>query len=711
MFKSALKFIFLFSFSIFFIFGCDSSNSNSSAGTGGDSSGNTGDNTSYTVTFNGNGGTGEMNSVTVSGGKYKLPLNTFYYDGYNFIGWSDSSNGELLYGDGEEIEVSSNIILYALWQEESSSGVETYYTISFNSNGGEGLMDSQSVLQGKRVQINLNSFLKTGYTFTGWSTENNNIPVYTNGDYITVDSDITLYACWKEDTSAALTYTVYFNSNNGDGYMPPLKVNGGEMFELTSNIFTRAGYTFEGWSLSENGEVVYKDGASLSINSDIELFAVWKSVPFYSITFHSNNGSDEKISVTFASNVMPVKLPYNTFQNGSKKFTGWKSSDNSISYIDGCDVVYLTGDIDLYASWSDNPVTITFDPLGGTGEMPDIYAVPGDVIKLPAAEFTRSGYELKDTYTYYIYTYRFGDDFIVPDTDVVLYANWRELPKPPLPVFGGNSDKYKNQYVLVKGVNMTEKDWIQSLTPGLFYGVWNKNAGWYDSSQWRYNLCWAGTSSNMLHWWYDRNKENIEKYYNYYASDEIVNNKPSSKYYGKGESDIFITFRDHWKDAGYLIEIGLEWYIFGTHYNKNGGGYFKEVFLEEDLSSVIESYAGLTQYLLNTSVNKAFEKGMAVGLAEVNGFGSHAITLWGAHYDDNGLIDGVIVADSGTRSGNNAPSGYDTGLVYMNIEYDNMGKPFMTNGFGSRLPLTKIVLLGDGAEQWKKYFDTHEKIR
>lgn len=100
---------------------------------------------------------------------------------------------------------------------------------------------------------------------------------------------------------------------------------------------------------------------------------------------------------------------------------------------------------------------------------------------------------------------------------------------------------------------------------------------------------------------------------------------------------------------------------------------------------------------------------MAVGLAEVNGFGSHAITLWGVRYDDNGLIDGVIVADSGTRSGNNAPSGYDTGLIYMNIEYDNMGKPFMTNSFGSRLPLTKIVLLGDGAEQWKKYFDSHKK--
>lgn len=718
MFQGTLKFIFLFLFGLFFVVGCNSTSSNSSYSISDNSSGNTGDNASYTVSFNSNGGAGEMKSVTVSGGKYKLPLNTYYYEGYNFIGWSNSSNGELLYGDGEEIEVSSNITLYALWQEESSSGVETYYTITFDSNGGDGVMESQSALQGKRVQITLNSFLKNGYSFTGWSLSNSNIPYYSNGDYITVNSDITLYACWKDDSISTASYTVYFNGNNGDGYMPPLKVNGGETFELTSNIFTRAGFAFEGWSLTENGEVAYKDGASLSINSDIELFAVWKSVPFYNITFHSNNGKDEVISVSFPSNVMPVKLPDNTFQNGSKKFTGWTTSDNSVSYIDGCDVVYLTGDLDLYASWSDNPVKITFDAFNGKDEYSIIYAMAGSVINLPKAEFTRNGYELLGSYTCYvdeIYggVHRFGVDYTVPSDakEIVFSVGWRELPKPPTPAFGGNSDKYKNQYVLVKGVNMTKKDWIESLTPGLFYGVWNVNAGWYDSSQWRYNLCWAGTSSNMLHWWYDRNKENIEKYYAHYASDEVVNNKPSSKYYGEGVSDIFIIFRDHWKDAGYLIEIGLEWYIFGTHYNKNGGGYFKEVFLEEDVPSVIEEYSGITQYTFNTNINKAFDNGMAVGLAEVNGFGSHAITLWGVHYDDEGLIDGVIVADSGTRSGNNAPTGYDTGLIYMNIIYDNFGKPFMTNSYGSRLPLTKLVLLGDGAEQWKKYFDTHEPIR
>lgn len=510
------------------------------------------------------------------------------------------------------------------------------------------------------------------------------------------------------------SYKVYFNSNDGDGYMLPLEFKNGESKQLTKNDFSRGGYIFKGWATSSDGSVVYYDQEIISISSDINLYAVWEVLPSYTITYHSNNGVDTIKQVTHfapqAGNFF--YLDANEFSNGESKFVGWSYSKDSdvLAYQDAGPVYELTSDIDLYAMWETNPVEITFDPRGGTGDVLVLYARAGDIIKIPPVDYHREGFLLKGAYTYNLKTYGVGVDFEVPAENVSFWTLWVELPKDPLPSFGGNNTKYKNTYVLFNGVNLKKSDWIESLTPGLYYGVWRPDAGWYDSSQWHYNLCWAGTASNIIHWWYDRNKENIDKYYKYYASEDALNIRPKTGYYGKGESDIFIIFRDHWADAGYKIEIGVEWFLFGSHYNKNGGGYLHEV-LGEDSSSMIEFYPGITQYTFNTNINKAIEKGMMAGLAEVNGFGSHAISLWGVHYDDEGLIDGVFVSDSGTRSGNNAPTGMDTGMIYMNIIYDNNGKPFMTNDFGSRLPLTQLVLVSDGAELWKQYFDTHKPIR
>lgn len=696
-----------------FLYGCSSIDGN---GLLKDNNNTSGPDVSYTITFDKNGGNGEMAPLLAISNSVKLTKNRFYRDGYTFIGWSTTPQGSVIYGDEETISINKDMKFYAVWQSEST-GTESYYTITFNSNGGIGSMENQSVLQGKRVQVNLNEFYYNGYNFTGWSYLNNNIPEIKDGGYITLNSDVTLYACWSENTPpAGVTYTIFYNANNGDGYMVPTVSEAGSV-QLSPNIFYRPGFSFEGWSTVENGEVVYKDNATVMLYSDMNLYAVWKEVQYFTITFHANNGTDATSTYKVASNLMPAKLPYNTFENGGKKFTGWESKDKTIKYIDGDDTVTLSNNIDLYATWYDNPVTIKFDAFNGTDESIIIYTAAGNKINLPKADFTRNGYELLGSYTCYadeVYdrVYRFGEEYAVPNgaKEVVFSVGWRKLPEPPLPVFGGNSTKYKDTYVLFYGVNTTKSDWIESLTPGLFYGVWNKNAGWYDSSQWRYNMCWAGTSSNMLHWWYDRNKESIEKYYAHYASDEALSIRPPAGYYGEGVSDIFTTYRQHWIDAAYKMDVGLAWYLFGTHYNKSGGGYFKEV-LGEDSSTLIEYFPGITQYVFNTNINKVIENGMVAGLAEINGFGSHAITLWGVHFDKDGLVDGVIVSDSGTRSGNNAPHGYDTGLIYMHIEYDTEGRPFMTNDFGSRLRLTQLVILGNGEEQWKKYFETHKPIR
>lgn len=515
-----------------------------------------------------------------------------------------------------------------------------------------------------------------------------------------------------DNTNNKSFFTVYFNSNNGDGYMVPLEIKNGESKQLTKNDFSRGGYVFKGWATSSDGSVVYYDQEYISISSDINLYAVWEVLPSFTITYHSNNGTNNIKQVKhFAPNAGNFfYLDANEFSNGDNKFVGWSYSENGndLAFQDKGPVYELTSNIDLYAMWEPNPIEITFDPRGGTGDVVVLYARTGDVIKIPPVDYYRDGFLLKGAYSYNLKTYGVGMDFEVPNENVSFWTLWVELPKEPLPSFGGNSTKYKNTYALINGVNMTKADWVESLTPKIYYGVWREDAGWYDSSQWHYNLCWAGTSSNMLHWWHDRNKDNIETYYKHYASPDVV--RPNVAYHGRGVSDIFDLFKNNWRDAAWYVDNGLEWFFIGTHYNKNSGAYFKEVF-GDDISSMVESFPGLTQYTFNTNVERALDNGLMTGLTEINGFGPHAITLWGVHYDENGLIDGVIVADSGTRSGNNAPDNLDTGLIYMNVEYDKLGKVFMTNPYGSRIPLTNLILLSDGAELWKKYFETHNPIR
>lgn len=74
---------------------------------------------SFTVSFDGNGAdAGEMEQQTFTNGTSQaLSLNTFTKEGYNFLGWADTSDAtEALYTDGETIYATKNMTLYAVWE-------------------------------------------------------------------------------------------------------------------------------------------------------------------------------------------------------------------------------------------------------------------------------------------------------------------------------------------------------------------------------------------------------------------------------------------------------------------------------------------------------------------------------------------------------------------------------------------------------------------
>ena len=148
---------------------------------------------SYTVSFNANGGSGEMNSRSVTeGSQFTLPSSTFTApEGKEFAGWKVNNEGDLL-AAGAKITVSANVTLYAQWKDAI---VE--HTVSFKSNGGSGLMAAVKVVEGEKYTLPSCGFTApSGQKFAGWKVNNEGETLMV-GSSVVVNSNISLYAQWK----------------------------------------------------------------------------------------------------------------------------------------------------------------------------------------------------------------------------------------------------------------------------------------------------------------------------------------------------------------------------------------------------------------------------------------------------------------------------------------------------------------------------------
>ena len=103
-----------------FATGCHKENNGDDNGGGNGGGGSDPTVTTYTVTFNANGGTGTMRQQTFTEGETKaLMANAFTYQYHTFVNWNTVADGTgNAYIDGQEITVTANITLYAQWSNK-----------------------------------------------------------------------------------------------------------------------------------------------------------------------------------------------------------------------------------------------------------------------------------------------------------------------------------------------------------------------------------------------------------------------------------------------------------------------------------------------------------------------------------------------------------------------------------------------------------------
>ena len=149
----------------------------------------------YAVTLHANGGSVSPASVTTGADGKLASLPTPTRSSYSFNGWYTEKNG------GTKVTTdtvfSANTTVYAHWTYTGGYYSPVYYTLTFETNGG----DKLSPVSGSyNALIDLSKYApkRSGYAFTGWYSERS-LTNKVSGVYLT--KDMTVYAGWRVTTA------------------------------------------------------------------------------------------------------------------------------------------------------------------------------------------------------------------------------------------------------------------------------------------------------------------------------------------------------------------------------------------------------------------------------------------------------------------------------------------------------------------------------
>lgn len=211
-------------------------------------------NQDYTLTYDANGGTGapaaQTQNSTEKSQAFTVSSTVPTRDGYTFLGWSDTEDGNVTYLAEDTITLSytsPSKTIYAIWQAEQK------YTVTYTDGvAGEAVFDDQvysDLPSGTKTPAFEGTPEREGYVFKGWKPE-------VAG---TVTENATYTAVWGEDKNnngiaddEEDKYSVTYTDGVEDEEVFADQVTTGLLSGTKTPEFAgtpaREGYTFKGWS-------------------------------------------------------------------------------------------------------------------------------------------------------------------------------------------------------------------------------------------------------------------------------------------------------------------------------------------------------------------------------------------------------------------------------------------------------------------------------
>ena len=322
-------------------------------------------------------------------------------DRYTFSGWTDPNNGTIS-GDNVTITGSWNhetVIVEKYSVIYSWSGLPEDGTKLYDANGEEVTLtlptDLNKYAPNETYPVDSNyengmevyTHDKYGnvngtYTFNGWNDPNGgrmgNDGVTITGTWTFTSQDVKKYTVSYSWTGLPADTTFYNDKGetvslkvpDSAPYVPgqTYTVDGDYVEKMTVYTLDQydnrtASYSFSGWKINGEGEVV--TGDKTMQEADVLLSGTWTetklTVPTYTVTYDANDGTG---TMTDSNSPYPngatVKVLSNEFMNEGYTFTGWntEADGNGTSYKPS-ETFEITADTILYAQWKENPKYIS----------------------------------------------------------------------------------------------------------------------------------------------------------------------------------------------------------------------------------------------------------------------------------------------------------------------------------------------------------------
>lgn len=360
----------------------------------------------FTIVFDANGGSCATTEQTASVNVKIGALPTPERDSYTFLGWfTEPEGGEAIISDYIQSN-DSELKLYAHWQANP-------YTVTLDANGGS---CTEKTLSGT-VDSAIGTLpvpTRNYYSFDGWYTGPDYGIEITSSYVKTDDNDITVYAHWT-----ANKYNITFDVNGGscDTSSKQASVDS-KIGKLP--VASLPYYDFVGWYTAKEGGTRVTGSYSKADDGDMTVYAHWQPHT-YTISFNANGGS----AVTAISGTVDKAigtLPEST--RSYYDFDGWYTAADGGTKVDGTYKQSTDSELTLYAHWTAQSYTMSFDANGGSCDTESTEGTVGTAIgTLPVP--ARSYYSFLGWFTAEAGGTQVTEAYIQTTTDpITVYAHW-----------------------------------------------------------------------------------------------------------------------------------------------------------------------------------------------------------------------------------------------------------------------------------------------
>ena len=299
-----------------------------------------------TITFNGNGGSGNVDSVTVKAGtNYILPACGFTAPtDQEFKVWEI---GGTEYKVGDSYTVNGDTEIKALW--ENSVITPTTYTVTVGNDGnGTGTATPSTAAAG--TEIRLSATPKTGYHFKEWEVISGGVTIK-DDKFLMPNDNVEVKAIFEEDAPPVPTEFTITVKTDGNGTASASLAKAAAGTEITLTATPKEGYHFKEWEVMSGG-VTIKDNKFIMPSANVEVKAIFeKDAPPAStefiVTFDGNGGTPSVSSMT-TTNQKLSSLP--SASRSKHSFDGWYTEESGGTKI--TTDTEFPADTTVYAHWT-----------------------------------------------------------------------------------------------------------------------------------------------------------------------------------------------------------------------------------------------------------------------------------------------------------------------------------------------------------------------